>query len=258
MLKKEKQKRYFEKRCEVIINCLNDFCRFKNAEDLHTLRVEIKKIKALATLAERCNKNPGIKKTPAYFKKIFRHAALIRTAHLNVKFIAKHTILNATFKKEQTKIIETQSALFCSSIDTYFALVKEFKKTLPENLRNIKNDQILKEYKKQIKKLTEQFENRLPEKEMHTTRKRIKRMLFAYRALNIAVKNKLNLNETYLDKMQNSMGKWHDTIMELKILQAHSIQNVRIKNEVEKQKEKYARLIQAASKNFSTKIYKVK
>lgn len=258
MLKKEKQQKYFEKRCGVIVACINNFCISKNPEELHKLRVEIKKIKALAELAQNCTKEQHLEKDVHALKKIFRHAALIRNAHLTIKFIAQHKIINARFKKEQSAVFETQSALFCSAINKYLALVKKLKKTLPKNLSVIKNDILLKEYKKQFKKLTKHFQSRLPEKEMHTSRKKIKRLLYTYKVLNNPVKKKFNLNEAYLNKMQTIIGKWHDIIMEINLLQTHAIKNVQLKNEMEKQKEKYARLIQATSKNFGTEALKVK
>src|SRR5436190_5709311 len=102
MLKKSKQIDHFNTRCKSIIVHLNTFCDKKNPEELHHLRISIKKIKTLLRM------NPG-KKTERDLKKLnilFDDAGQVRTANVNLKLAREHGAAKDNILRRDQKLLD--------------------------------------------------------------------------------------------------------------------------------------------------------
>src|SRR5215218_8905532 len=98
MLKKNEQYEYISTRCDNILTCMIKFCGNSDAEELHKLRVEIKKLKAYAAFASKLT-GKNLKKKLAPVTTVFRKAGEIRTANLNLEAIKQYGIRSPGFKK---------------------------------------------------------------------------------------------------------------------------------------------------------------
>src|SRR5450432_3680523 len=104
MLSKARQRKYFDKRWESLYKHFGLFFISQNPEELHRMRVEIKKINALLFFVQAGEKNS--------LKKIFKHDGLIRNTQVNLQLITNYKIADNAFKKEQQQLLINESKRF--------------------------------------------------------------------------------------------------------------------------------------------------
>ena len=251
MLTKKKQKKYAKKKWKSVERHFELFCHTQDSEELHKMRLGIKKIRVLLEIY------PHTKKVTNQFKpvkKIFKHAGLIRDAHINLQYIKKHKIIDIDLKKRQTKKLEDQTQRFLSRSKEYLKIIKKSRKNIEMDFIDIKSKSILHIYIKHIDKLAVVFIKET-QKELHICRKRIKVLLYLYDILNQPLMNKLKLNIVYLDKLQDNIGKWHDTIVAVKFLKTKFHLDKTSILTFEKQIRRRLRTIHSLAYHFEEKVY---
>jgi CHAD domain-containing protein len=224
MLKKKKQYEYISKRCDNILNCVNNFCAHKDHEELHKLRVEIKKLKAYAAFTSKLT-GQNLEKKLEPFTDIFRKAGEVRTAHLNLETIKKFGIRSPGFKKSQQAVIENVTAQFTSSSQRYIGNIEKACNSIQHECHDISEKKILKFYEKKIDSLSVFFNQNFDEKKLHSRRKIIKMLLYADNLLSPKLKRELALNTSYFDVLQDTAGKWHDVVVINDMLNSAQINN---------------------------------
>jgi CHAD domain-containing protein len=254
MLKKEKQYKYFDKRWEALLAYLNAFSQNQAPEDIHDLRVEIKKIYALLTLAEKCLSNIKFSDYVKPVKKIFIEAGSIRDAQINLQLISSYGNTNEVYEKRQHELIKRLEKRFCSSIYTHIRSIKRPHTIIRKSLTDIKNDCIQEFYKKQIRKIEQALSDLANKKGLHKCRKRIKKMIYISSMLDSALKKKLNLNFDYLHKLEDAISKWHDSVITIDVLRNTTFVKKLLLTKLENQCKKFIRRISILSRNFSKKI----
>src|ERR1044071_5540829 len=115
MLKKKRLQKFLFKRCQKICDHLQVFCATNDPEELHQLRVEIKKINALIFLLHTCS--PKRIEAYKFIKKIFRQAGRIRSSQVNLQMMAEYGLENASFEEEQKEIIAKEHQEFCAEAE---------------------------------------------------------------------------------------------------------------------------------------------
>ena len=217
MLKKERQYEYIDKRCENTVQSLNNFCENKNHEELHKLRVEIKKLKAYAAFTAKI-KGEHYKKKLRPVTEIFKKAGEIRTARLNLETLKKYRIRSTAFRKGQLAISENVSEQFVASSQRYIDAIESTCAIIRDDCDDIRNKKILEFYSEKIEFLSLYFREKFDEQHLHARRKIIKMLVYADNLLPEELNQKLALNVSYLDTLQDIIGKWHDEIILVDLL----------------------------------------
>jgi len=92
------------------------------------------------------------------------------------------------------------------------------------------------------------------EKQLHKCRKRIKKMLYIHSLLDSVLKKKLEVNIDYLEKLEEAISKWHDSVVTLDVLRNTSFVKKQLLTKLENQCKQLIRRISILSRNFSKKI----
>jgi len=204
MLKKKRQYNHFSQRWMLMLSHLAAYSENRNQEELHKLRVEMKKIKALVKLAEKCSTSKDLTATMAPLKKVFKGAGEIRNLQIELDLQKQHPTPGQRITQLQ-KEIDRKSKAFIKQLE-----IKALEKTYEELanvFKGIGNNSVIRLYKKQKDKLEKTFSEK---NEWHNGRKVIKRLLYIHDVLNKNLKKKLKLNLPYLEKLEESLGQWHD------------------------------------------------
>jgi len=219
MLKKKKQYKYITKRCDNMVMCVNNFCANKDHEELHKLRVEIKKLKAYASFVSKLT-DDKLKKTLEPLDEIFRMAGEIRTVHLNLESIQKYRVHAPGLKKEQKALGENVSEQLSVSSQRYIHNIKTACSSIRSLCEDIMNKKICRLYSKKIDSLSSFFGQHFDEKKLHSRRKIIKMLLYTENFLPKKIRRELALNTSYMDILQDVAGKWHDAIIAIELLES--------------------------------------
>lgn len=261
MLKQKKQEKYFNKHWEAMFSRLYNYCVGHDPEELHKLRVEIKKLEGLFMLSEICVWNKKDKKKfSKYFqpiKKVFKSAGKIRTAHLNLKMVEKYenenSRFNSQFKDKQNEILQKQSNKFSTNMITCAEIMDRNYKHLIKLFRDIESKCIIDSYQKQLKRLDKTLRNYKTSAELHECRTKIKRLLYAYSILNKPAAKKINLDTKYFDDLQDSLGKWHDTDVAVELLTSAGFSDSNVIDELKARQDSCLKAINSSTENFLIK-----
>lgn len=217
MAKTKKIQKFLNKQWNEMGNNLNAYCITGDREKLHALRVNAKKIRAVVSLLKACS-NGKKKFSIKQLKELFAHAGEVRTAQLNAEALHEHYIQNEELQKEQNFVIERESDELCRRKENYDMSIKTLKKSTAIHFSKIKNKSILLYYQNSLQELSINFSPPIKEDDLHDNRKIIKRLMLALKTLPDSVTDQINVNQKYLDDLQDLIGKWHDTIIAADLL----------------------------------------
>ncbi len=250
MISSIKQKNFFLKKCSTIATALENFCLTGDNEEIHRLRVEFKKVRALNSLIKECCKNSAIPAEFSNAKIVYRRAGIVRDAFISLQHagVAGQDHAQAEFHRHA-------SDEFCRRKELHIKILADWRDSVSDKFENISNGRISAYYSKWLNRLSDSF-IMLDEDELHENRKIIKRLLYLYPLLNQKLKDSICLNTEYMDSLQEEIGKWHDTLIAREHETGSSAGNLK-----RIQKESKARLnsIRMLTDNFSKKyaLYKV-
>ena len=210
--------KYFQKSTDHVLSLFEKGDGNFSKKDFHDVRVEIKRIKALAALLEIINKKFSRKKFLQPFETIFNHAARVREPQVKHEMISKFksTPVLTKLKTELKDRVYVEHKKFSKILKP--SLKKDLKKKAKEITRHIRKadvshmKDILLKKRKKIEAILEK-ENLHP-RDVHEMRKRIKRIyylqkIFQPRARGFSV----------TDQFQELLGKWHDGVVLEKTLE---------------------------------------
>lgn len=220
MFSASRQKKYFNKRWKLLQDHLLRFASSHDAEELHRLRVEIKKINALIGLTADVTGKKEIKRHFEPVKKIFDRAGKIRSATINLQLSKKYKITNRIFKNKQKSIINDESKKFLDSYGNYAKILKKAEQNMQNDFADLKKNSVLKFFKEQLKKINHLLGSDKNGEKLHKARKKIKILLYLHGAISKKPADKLKINTNYLDDLQEKIGYWHDTVSVLEFLEA--------------------------------------
>ena len=202
-----------------MLDHLQSFFETKSPVELHLFRIQIKKMKALLLFLQT---DGQAKHETGYLhslQSIFKHAGRIRSAHINLGLLKRHRVTDPSYTLELEHIEKKESEQFYAKRNAYIKTVKQIRKVLAEEFQDVNDKAIVNLYRRRLKQMARFF--RQPETnidKLHKTRKKIKNLLYLYRILPKKLAQKLHLNDTYLDQLQDVIGKWHDVVMSPKLL----------------------------------------
>jgi CHAD domain-containing protein len=209
---------YSQHRIDSIKALLTLYATERGEETLHTLRVDIKKLRAVDSLVQQLNHQLGNTQS---LKKIFRKAGKIRELQINRQIRLKLSQPTQSEIDRIAKIEKKLSEKFARKCHSYLRDIDQL------NLKVGITDKV------QNEKATLDYFHHLQEKaalasaahdrySLHQYRKIIKKILYCYEALPMPLKKKVKLNTRFLDQIQNRIGRWHDTLIAIKQLKKAS------------------------------------
>jgi len=121
--------------------------------------------------------------------------------------------------------------------------------------KSIETCRILSWYEDEVIKLSQLLVNKKHyQKNIHKARISIKKLLYVYSILHKTIQKKLRLNKGYLHRFEESIGKWHDTHITMKILSNLSFVDNETKKMLSSQALKLFKSYSTLSKDFLEKI----
>jgi CHAD domain-containing protein len=218
----QKMKRHFKK-----------FTHTQDAEALHQFRVQVKKIRSFLTLLEASKKNEGLQKIFRPVKKIFKSAGVIRDAYLHQKQAQEHRIKQGKFYTRQDALQKGETAKLIRKSEKHLQKMKAVKKDLYKQLHPVTNKEIKTFYQSSIAATQQILARDRFTEQLHEGRKILKHLMYNQHAISDDLTSELNLNFTYIDKLQDLLGQWHDTKLALsffgKKLDAKALQSMKEK-----------------------------
>ena len=167
----------------------------------------------MLTLIEETSDKHGLLKAFKPVKEIFKRAGQIRDAHINLQLSAQHNLKNETFENAQYKIITDGINEFKDKEEENLKTIKDCYKHIRKQLVPVKNNSVAAFYQKQLEQIAVTFTIASFGEEMHTNRKMIKVLIYNQKMAGKALNGSLSVNTEYLDKLQSTIGKWHDNVI---------------------------------------------
>jgi CHAD domain-containing protein len=212
-MKKKDEAKYLDREWTEMNTSLATFLETGDQEHLHKFRVEIKKLRAMLLLFENASKENNLMKFFKPVKKIFKHAGGIREAYVNLKLSEHYSLKNEQFENIQQKIIEEGIIEFRNKGDEFFRTIKRAHERLKKKLQKIDDSRIAGYYKKQLNQIAVNLAAPGFTDDMHTNRKLIKILVYNHKLAQHALNGSIRFNASYLDKLQEAIGKWHDNLV---------------------------------------------
>jgi CHAD domain-containing protein len=257
-MKKKEEAKYLDKEWKVMDTHLKAFLETGDQEQLHRFRVQIKKLKAMLSLFESTSRRYGLLKEFKPVRKIFKYAGNIRDAHTNLELSARYELKNEQFETGQHRIIEEGTNEFRLNGKKYLKNIKDTHKLLKKHLPNIDDDLISEYYKKQLERIAGNLTDARFTEEMHDNRKLIKILVYNHKLVSHALNGSFHFNTEYLDKLQNSIGEWHDNVVAAQLFSSPEINDKPVATKINRKNVSVKRNITTLAGDFLKKATAVK
>lgn len=226
-MKRKSEKRYVDKYWQRMRAHVESFVKTADQEELHQFRVQVKKLRALLVMMESTSKNARLKKDFKPIKKVFKEAGEIRSAFVNLELSDEYHFKTPEFEKQQNESMKRGTEAFVVKGAKQVKKLKRSRHLIHKDVRQLKKKVITRFYKQNLNDVAGFFEHIKFTDELHECRKKIKFLLYNEKPAHKAIDTKLQLDHDYLDKLQETLGKWHDNILALDLLnKAHNMDEV--------------------------------
>jgi CHAD domain-containing protein len=219
-MKKDVLQYYVLERLQLVEENLLAYKKTRRPERLHNLRVEIKKIRAAFAFAkdvyrEKFNADP--------IKPLFKKAGEIRELLINISMLKSKSVAQTKLVNELQKKAKNLRLEFVKQATEYDKEVKKFRAAIdmPDQLPD--KGKVKRYFKKAIGKAKTDLEHKNREN-LHDLRKRIKTIMYAYHLLPKKLRKEVDVNEDFIDQLQQKTGDWHDTYAAIDFLKNMKIE----------------------------------
>jgi CHAD domain-containing protein len=217
MLKKKKLKKFIRKnirKTRWLLKTLKGVVLEK--EVLHDLRVQNKKLKSLTQLLKSIYNKKNYSTKAA--SPLFKLAGKIRTAQLILQQLEHYHIQNEKIDQEQNACIRQASCKLVQQRKEFKKIMARMEERLLKKCISVKDKSVLQYYNQGINALRLSLVVPQNADQLHECRKEIKNLLYALALMPSSLQSRLNINEKYLDELQNLIGQWHDDCILLELL----------------------------------------
>lgn len=242
---------YITRRFSGIRQTLHAYAAEKKQEQIHFMRVDIKKLRALLSFFGKMEDENKLPKK--ILRKLFDDAGILRENYINMSLFktVSYSGKLLTGLSEKQQLLETQ---FIDKIPRYLASVKRAEKKLRLPHHKLKKKELKKYFASQVGNAESLFDNRTDKKNIHRFRIRIKKMMYVYYALPAGLQKSTGLNADYLDKLQTVAGRWHDRYMAVRFLEKNKLGSALYIKKLKQQESRQLDLLVKACKNFTQRI----
>ncbi len=194
---------------------------------LHHIRIEIKKLKAIYRLLDSNLPSFNYSARIRPLRKIFRKAASIRNSDVMDELYIKYKIIRP--KKSRGEMIQLNNssiAAFRKNVPEYLNTIPKQEKKLVKYLKKLNSVKVKTHFLKLEEKLSAKFLLPFKEERLHPIRKKCKEIITLSRIVAIA---KSRERIKIYDKLQDSIGHWHDKQILIASLQEDEVKTNRKK-----------------------------
>jgi CHAD domain-containing protein len=207
-----------------LISHLKKYRDHKKSETLHQIRVDIKKIRAIIGVVDAGEKRFKGHKNFIPLRSIFRKAAEIRDRKVNAKLLMKHKIDPRPAHANAKELIRS----FESNIPTFIKTAKRKRDKFEPYVKRIKKNDLRRYLRTKQKEVKSLLFPRPKMRNIHKTRKAVKEVIYLSEA-----NGKLTRREIkFYNKMQDTIGNFHDKQALLQLLRKKYDQNSKTQREV--------------------------
>ena len=165
--------RFTKKRCKRLQALLKSFPSGTEKEDLHQIRLEIKKIKTLLGLIHFNDKGFRDHKNFIPFRTIFRATGMLREATLRKELLDQYTHIHTPFFSSPDRAVRR----FIKDVPAHIKAVRKQKKAMLKKIEKIKSRIYTLYLHKKESELNETLSLGLAQKDLHGLRKSIKEII---------------------------------------------------------------------------------
>jgi CHAD domain-containing protein len=252
-MKKKEESKHLGKEWEEMSIHLNSFLETGDQEELHRFRVQVKKIRAMLSLIEDASGEHAFLKNFKPVKKVFKYAGNIRDAHTTLQLAAHYGIKNEAFESGGLKIIEEGIIEFQHKGKKFIKNIKHACRQINDQLPGIDNDGIAEYYDKQLRQIATNLAVAGFTEDMHTNRKLIKTLVYNHKLAEKALPGHFPYNISYLDKLQDTIGKWHDNIVAAQLFLSPELNDKPIAAKIRRKNAAIKRNITLLTEDFLNK-----
>lgn len=214
MVSKKWIQAYVTKRRERVLKNFGDICLSPDPEAVHDLRVEAKKIKAIAPLLAPAEDRNFLKP----IKPLIRKTATIREAELHLQTLLEYELADQRLQQELEANIQNSYGLIHAGQKQYKRAIKTVLKRFDRAAGPLKDSAVENYSAFMVDQLTWHFLWPLDKEQLHLARAKAKSLMYTIRMLPDKLQKKSNLNLSYLDQVQEQIGLWHDLNLTLALL----------------------------------------
>jgi CHAD domain-containing protein len=249
-MKRKTGKAHLNDLWEHMCSNLEAFIKEGDQEKLHQFRVNVKKIRAFLLLVDAALSQNTLSKQFKPVKKIFRHGGKIREAYINLQLGTHYELKNDDFNLKQVNEMEKEILLFREKAKKYLKTISQVHDELEDNLEAIEDNRISEFYQNQLGQIAVTLDKHEFNEELHECRKRIKILVYNRKVAGKALNGNLNLNNDYLDQLQDSIGNWHDTTIAIELFSAPELNVKPVVSRIKRQNTRLRKSINELSKDF--------
>ena len=252
-MKKKEQIAYFEQQWKEMKDCLCAFILEGKQDDLHSFRVQIKRLRAYFILFEAADDKNRVLEFFKPVRKIFKHAGEIRNAHVNLLLGQKYKIQHEQFEITQRQIIENGLNDFKLQGIRYLKKIDRSHKSVINHLGPINKKQIKKFYARQLDQIASELARNEFNDELHASRSKIKILVYNHKLIGENPEQALQFNIDYLDDLQGNIGDWHDNILAIELFSSDEVNDRPVAARITKKNAKLQNHITALADDFLQK-----
>ena len=224
-MKRKAEKTHFNTLWAVMTASLEDFLKTSDQEKLHQFRVQVKKLRAFLMLVDAALSQNALSKQFKPVRKVFKDGGKIREAYINLQLGSHYKLANEEFILNQVNDMDREINDFRANAKRYRKVIKAAHDELEDGLETIDDDRIGEFYREQLEQIAMVLNDHQFDEALHDCRKKIKVLVYNRKIADKALDGNLDLDNTYLDKLQGRIGDWHDTILAIQLFSAPEITN---------------------------------
>jgi len=249
-MKKKTEKAFFDEQWEGMLTQLKAFIETGDQEKLHQFRVQVKKLRAMLALLDAALSRNTLSKDFKPVKKIFRHGGDIRNAYMNLQLGIRYKLNNQQFTDSQQAVIENGINEFKVMGDSYLETVDKVYNAIQANLKAIGDRRINQFYKTHIEQIANTLSQLQFDETLHDCRKQIKILLYNRKIAQKALDGKLQVNNDYLNQLQDHIGDWHDNELAITLFLTPELNEKPVITRIKRQNTRLKKVIAILTKDF--------
>lgn len=204
--------KYAHTRMKRLAAALENYHQFQEADSLHRIRVEIKKLRAVVQAVAFADRQVDIRKAFRPIQKIFRKSGQIRHPAVTRELILVYGIDGVPLSSV-ADLREDQDS-FRADVPFYITHVQKFDRKLAKWLQNISAKDLVAFVRKREKSIKPVFVPAFKPTRLHQARKRIKQV-FYLSGLVACIKPK---DRKIYSRLEKAIGSLHDKEIVLEFL----------------------------------------
>jgi len=229
-------------------SALKSFLKTGGQDNLHTFRVQVKKLRAFLILMDSSGNKEQLEQHFKPVRKVFKKAGDIRNAHINLELAKEYGIINDDFVLAQSKLLEEAANEFKQKGEKYLEKIKAAYAAIEGEISPVSNLHINRYYTDQLHWTANSLSEIRFDDSLHRCRSTIKILIYNYKFTGPSLE--IPFNEDYLQDVQSAIGDWHDNILAKELFAGLELNDKAILARINKRHAKLERSIQNLIKDF--------